>query len=129
MSFGSLNCKGYQNPRNQFNERLSNRYWDIPTAIPQAVPLTSPMGTHLCDRRGFYCHPQDYGKYKNIPVESVLRNLDYYNLYDVPKDCLGPKQKLNSELIQKQFTLNRQCLTTPELFRNNTKLWKYRVYK
>jgi len=129
MSFGSLNCQGYQPPRSQFNERLSHRYWDIPTDIPQAVPLNTPPGTHYCDRRPFYCHPQDYGKYRNIPVESVLRNLDYYNLYDVTKDCSAPEQQLSPELVANQFTFNRPCLTTPQLFRNNTKLWKYRLYK
>jgi hypothetical protein len=113
-------------PRNQFNERLSQRYTDIPTDIPKAVPYNTPVGTHFCDRRPFYCHPQEYGTYRNVPVESVLRNLDYYNLNDVPADCRGPSQTMSPELNQ-QFNQQRVCPAGPRLFRNNTKLWKYGV--
>jgi len=119
------NCYN-QTPRNQFNERLGNRYWDLPTAIPSAVPYNTPVGTHLCDRRPFICHPQKYGKYPNVPVESVLLNLDYYNLYDTPESCEAPTQSLSPEMIQKYYTPNRICPLGPKVFRNNTKLWKYR---
>lgn len=134
-------------PRNTFNCRLAGRYWQIPTAIPQATHYNVPIGTHFCDQLGFLCHPQEYrtfhrsgefdGRYRDITQESKLLNLDYYNLYDSPS-CPGggqtsanPQQQLSPELIKRHYqnTVGQhKCPTTPKLWYNTTKLHKYNQY-
>ena len=114
-------------PRNQFNCQLAQRYWDIPTDVPKAVHYNTPIGTKYCDQVGYMCHPQDYhtfhgGQYRNVPVESKLYNLDYYNPFDY--SC-HQVQQLSPELINAQFRGVDRCQTTPKLWRNNTKLYKY----
>tara|TARA_R100001163_G_scaffold65745_1_gene64439 strand:- start:7273 stop:7698 length:426 start_codon:yes stop_codon:yes gene_type:complete len=124
-------------PRNNFNCRLADRYWQVPTAIPRATHYNVPIGTQLCDQLGFICHPQQYqtfhkdgyfeGKYPNIDVESSFRNLDYYNVLDI--DCQVPQQ-LSPELIDSHFSGPQRgpCQTTPRLWNNTTKLFKYNQY-
>lgn len=118
-------------PRNSFNCRLAGRYWQIPTAIPQAVPLNTPIGTRPCDTLGFMCHPQEYktfhgGNYRNIDRESQLYNLDYYN----PLDANGTQIRyMTPELIAQQFQNVNRCIITPKLWNNTTKLNKYNSYK
>ena len=114
-------------PRNQFNCRLAQRYWDIPLDIPRATHYNVPMGTHYCDQLGYLCHPQDYstfhGSYRNIPVESeLLLNLDYYNPFDIPCDY---QQKLSPALIKAQYSGINRCQTTPKLWNNHSKLHKF----
>lgn len=114
-------------PRNQFNGRLSQRYWDIPTDIPRATPYNTPIGTHLCDRLGFICHPQRYpnihgGNYPDTDNESDLYNLDYYNPLDV---LCQQQQNLKPELIKQHYNGINRCQTTPQLWRNHSKLLKY----
>lgn len=116
-------------PRNQFDCRLAQRYWDIPTNIPRATPLNTPIGTHYCDQLGFMCHPQKYpnklygGSYPHVGVESNLLNLDYYNVYD---NTCNLEQKMDPRLVQQHFQ-NIGCLPTPQLWRNHSKLHKYNM--
>jgi hypothetical protein len=123
-------------PRNDFNCKLADRYWQVPTAIPRAAHLNTPIGTHLCDQLGFICHPQQYqtfhrgpefgGKYPETNVESALLNLDYYN----PLDQVDKfPQKLSPELIDYHYRgVRRRCAVTPRLWHNQTKLFKYNQY-
>ena len=89
-------------PRNSFNCRLAQRYWQIPTDVPKATHLNTPIGTHFCDTLGFICHPQQYKNihdgrnYRNINTESILYNLDYYNPKGV--NCQPTDQKLSNNL-------------------------------
>jgi len=119
-------------PRNQYNCRLSSRYWDIPTDIPKATHFNTPIGTRYCDKLGYLCHPQQYktfhqpGNYPDTQRESKLYNLDYYNPIDY--GCSNTEtQKLSPELIGQHFNNNIQnsCITTPRLWNNTTKLWKF----
>lgn len=116
-------------PRDQFDCRLAQRYWDIPTAIPKAAHLNTPIGTHYCDQLGFVCHPQKYpnklhgGNYRNVSAESRLFNLDYYNVYDT---ACNTTQKLDPRLVRQHYQ-NIGTLPTPQLWRNNTKLHKYNM--
>ena len=124
-------------PRNNFNCRLADRYWDIPTAIPKATHYNTPIGTHLCDQLGFLCHPQEYktfhrggvfdGTYPNVDQESSFRNLDYYNPLDL--DPQFPQQ-LSESLINQHYSgpSRGQCQTTPRLWNNTSKLFKYNQY-
>lgn len=117
-------------PRNQFNSRLSMRYWDIPIDVPQAVQLNTPIGTRPCDTLGFICHPQKYvnyhdGKnYRNIDVESdITYNLFYYN----PFDCTRVQHPcMNKALVDYHFS----GISTNELLKKqscpyNTRVWNY----
>lgn len=131
-------------PRNTFNCRLAGRYWQIPTAIPQATHYNVPIGTHLCDQLGFICHPQEYrtfhrgndfdGKYREINQESILLNLDYYNPYDSPECAQGIQpdpHQLSPELVKIHYQNSvgqQKCPTTPKLWHNTTKLHKYNQY-
>ena len=126
-------------PRNQFNCRLNDRYWQVNIDLPKAVPYNTPIGTHPCDTLGFICHPQTYGKYRNIELESCLYNLDYYNLYDVNcrekinsnkrdsvLDCTSSARRMSPELVKNVFQPPRSnCAQLPGIWNNNTKLWKY----
>jgi len=121
-------------PRDTFNYRLSGRFWDIPTDIPQATPYNTPIGTHPCDTLPFLCHPQKYetfhrgrlfdGFYPETDIESSLYNLDQYNPYDRP--CKSTQQQLTPQLVATKYSgIRRKCPTTPQLWNNTTKLWKY----
>jgi len=120
------------NPRNQFNNRLSERYWDIPTDIPRATQYNTPIGTKYCDTLGFICHPQQYpnihgGNYPVTNIESSLYNLDYYNVYDTSCQPLQQThQQLSQELINQHFQ-NIKCVPTAKPWRNHTKLYKYNM--
>lgn len=114
-------------PRNSFNCRLAGRYWQVPTNIPKATHFNTPIGTRFCDTLGYMCHPQEYktfhgGNYRNIDRESQLYNLDYYN----PLEASCPHtQQLNQNLINQHFQNVNRCLTTPKLWNNTTKMYKY----
>lgn len=114
-------------PRNSFNCRLAGRYWQVPTDLPKATHYNTPIGTKFCDTLGFMCHPQTYpnmhgGNYRNIDHESMLYNLDYYN----PLEGACPQtQKLSDVLIDTHFQNVHRCQTTPKLWNNTTKLYKY----
>jgi hypothetical protein len=121
-------------PRDSFNNRLLDRYWDIPTDIPQATQLNTPIGTRPCDKLAFMCHPQKYktfhrgrifdGSYSETDIESSLYNMDQYNPFDMA--CKGTKQQLQPSLIAQQYSgPQRTCPTTPRLWNNNSKLFKY----
>lgn len=120
-------------PRNTFNCRLAGRYWQVPTDIPKATHLNTPIGTRYCDTLGFICHPQKYetfhgGNYRDIDVESSFYNLDYYNPLEV--NCQSEQQfktqTMSPELIQTHFNgVDRKCQVTPKLWHNTTKLYKY----
>lgn len=123
-------------PRNEFNCRLADRYWQVPTAIPKATQLNTPIGTHPCDQVGFFCHPQEYqtfhrngifnGKYPDTNQESSMYNLDYYNPYDQTPQI---PQQMSEELINKHYSgVQRECQVTPRLWNNTTKLFKYNQY-
>ena len=113
-------------PRNQFDDKLADRFWDIPIDIPKATHLNTPIGTRYCDQMGFICHPQTYetfhpGTYRNIQAESKLSlSLDYYNPYDVGA-C--QQQKLSQELIKKHYDGASYC--TPKMWNNHSKMHKY----
>lgn len=116
-------------PRNQFNNKLANRFLDIPTDIPKAVHFNTPQGTHYCDQLGFLCHPQDYqtfqsqNNYRDIQVESQLYNLDYYNPFDYSSQGV---QELHPELIQSHFNGDvDRCSVTPKIWYNHSKLHKF----
>lgn len=126
-------------PRDSFNVRLSDRYWDIPTDIPQATPLNTPIGTRPCDKLGFLCHPQKYetfhhgklfnGFYSETDIESSLYNMDQYNPNDMPCNGKTIQQQLQPSLIAQQYSgPQRTCPSTPRLWNNNSKLYKYNRY-
>jgi hypothetical protein len=127
-------------PRNSFNSRLADRYWQIPTDIPMATPYNVPIGTHLCDTLGYICHPQRYetfhkrgifkGKYPDTNVESQLYNLDYYNLYDTICNDENTYKKMQPELIKEKYNGIPKCdlMNPPRLFNNVSKLNKYNQY-
>lgn len=136
-------------PRNNFNCQLAQRYTDIPTAIPQATHLNTPIGTRFCDGLGFICHPQKYPNYHqpkesypHTQTESSLYNLDYYNPYDNPKrddpcNIRTVAEPSLDDFFEKQ---DRNCLNTcnsetypsvqltPRLWNNNSKLHKFGQY-
>lgn len=117
-------------PRNIFDCRLSNRYWQVPIDIPMATYYNVPIGTHFCDTLPYLCHPQRYGKYRNIDRESDLYSLDYYNLYDTICTKEKTYKRLQPELIKQQYNGIPPCdlINPPRLFNNTTKLFKYNQY-
>lgn len=117
-------------PRNQFNSKLLDRYWDIPLINPRATYLNIPIGTYYCDQLGYVCHPQKYvtqhGDYPNTETESQLFSLDYYN----PRDTIeNYSQCLSNNLVNDHYN-NKfdNCMITPRIWNNTSKLYKYNQY-